>query len=286
MERQPKYRFYATLLDAWMNYDRSGVIWEKYWGWSQRPPHTPEEFRQLQYQALIDRINRAPFDSEAADKGTAFNEVVDCMVQHRKPSEKFSISRIVEPDMTQVVMGQVDGCDADERWAEVDYQPNPRAGQVTGIRAVYNNRTFDFDIKLCREFAAYFNGALTQQLVSALLPTAYGDVEVYGFIDELMPLSVHDIKTTGSYSAGKFKHNSQHLVYPYCLYRDGSSIRLFEYNVAEIDRYGRWKTFTETYVFEPERDIPLLRKRCEELILFIEENRHLITDKKIFNLTA
>ena len=166
----------------------------------------------------------------------------------------------------------------------MEYTDNPDAGKVTGVRARYNNRVFEFDIKLCREFADYFKGALTQQFVSAILPTAYGDIEVYGFMDELKPLSVNDIKTTGSYYVGKYKKNSQHLVYPYCLYKDGSTIRLFEYNVAEIDRYGKWATFTESYMFVPERDIPILTERCESLIRFIEENRTLITDKKIFNL--
>ena len=284
MQAQTKYRFYATLLDSYMNYVESDTIWEKYWGWSDNPPHTPDEFRQEQFQALIDRINRVPFDSEAADKGTAFNEIIDCMVENRN-SDKMLIERIVEPDtIEKVVGGQVDNCDPDERWADVEVYPNPNAGKVIGLRAVYNDRIFEFNIDLCREFADYFKGALTQQFVSAILPTAYGDVEVYGFIDGLKPLSVHDIKTTGSYQVGKFKNHSQHLVYPYCLLKDGSNVRLFEYNVAEISKYGKYETFTESYTFVPERDIPILTERCESLIRFIEENRDLITDKKIFNL--
>ena len=78
-----KFKFYATLLDAYQNYLDSDIIWSKYWGWSENPPHTPEEFKKIQFQSLIDKINRVPFDSEAADKGTAFNEVIDCMVLHR-----------------------------------------------------------------------------------------------------------------------------------------------------------------------------------------------------------
>lgn len=79
--KQPKFKFYATLLDAFTSYLKSDAIWERYWGFSENPPHTPEEFRQQQFQSLIDTINRVPFDSEAADKGTAFNEVVDCMIE-------------------------------------------------------------------------------------------------------------------------------------------------------------------------------------------------------------
>ena len=278
MENQGKIKFkiYATLLDGFMDYLNSDIIWERYWGFSENPPHTPEEFRQIQFQSLIDRINRVPFDSEAADKGTAFNEVIDCMVENRK-SDKVDVRYEYEA----IVMGQVDNCDPGERWAEVGY-----TNKVVGLNVSYNNRVFYFDINLCRKFANYYKGALTQQFCSAILHTAFGDVLLYGFIDELIPMSVHDIKTTGKYSVGKFKDHSQHLVYPYCLMQNGNDIRTFEYNVAAIDKYNRWETFTEIYVFEPERDIPILRNRCEDLIRFLLDNRHLITDKKIFNLVA
>ncbi len=283
MPQPPKYRFYATLLDCYSDYINSDAIWGKYWGFSKNPPHTPEEFHQKQFQQVIDRINRVPFDSEAADKGTAFNEIIDCMVEHRQ-SDKMRIRRVVEPTVITKVMGEVNNCDPDERWADVEYIDNPNAGKVIGLKATYNGREFYFDIALCRKFADYFKGALTQQFVSAILPTVYGDVEVYGFIDDLKPLSAHDIKYTGSYSMAKFKKHWQHIVYPYCLTQNGSDIRLFEYNIAEVDKYDRWKYFTETYMFNPERDVPILTAHCEDLIQFIEDNRHLTTDKKIFNL--
>lgn len=248
---QPKYRFYATILDAFWGYLNSDVVWEKYWGWSENPPHTLEEFHELQFQELIDRINRKPFDSEAADKGTAFNELVDALIENRKPK-----------DMTV------------ERNAE-----------NTCYTVVYNERTFAFPISLCREFANYFTGALTQQRVEAILPTAFGNVLVYGLIDELMPTTVHDIKTTGSYSVGKFKNHFQHLVYPYALIQNGNDIRIFEYNIVEFNKAGYpVDTYTESYVFNPERDIPILTNHCEEFIRFLEENRDFITDRKIFGL--
>ena len=254
MNQQPKYRIYATLLDAFGAYLNSDVIWDKYWGWSENPPHTPEEFHEQQFQELIDRINRKPFDSEAADRGTAFNEIIDCMIENRK-SSIMEISKAYHDD-----------------------------GKLYGIKAVYNNRTFTFHIDLCREFANYFKGALTQQRVEAILPTAYGSVLVYGLIDELMPTSVHDIKTTGSYTVGKFKDHHQHLVYPYALMKNGSDVLTFEYNIVEFNKGGYVvDTYTETYVFNPERDIPILTNHCEEFIRFLEENRELITDTKIIS---
>lgn len=252
-QMQPNYCIYPTILDAYFNYLNSDVIYERYYGWSENPSCTEEEFRQKQFQGLIDRINRKPFDSEAADRGTAFNEIIDCMIENRK-SSIMEISKAYHDD-----------------------------GTLYGIKAVYNNRTFTFHIDLCREFANYYKGALTQQRVEAILPTAYGNVLVYGVIDELMPTSVHDIKTTGSYTVGKFKDHHQHLVYPYALMKNGSVVRTFEYNIVEFNK-GSYvvDTYTETYVFNPERDIPILTNHCEEFIRFLEENREIINDKKIF----
>lgn len=277
MPKQPKidYCFYATLLDGFTDYINSDRIWEAYWGFSENPSMTAEEFHEKQFQSLIDRINRVPFDSEPADKGTAFNELVDCIVEQRGPSEKFEFRKIYKVE----VQGQVEGCGSDERWADVEY-----TNEVVGISVSYNNRTFDFDIRLVREFANYYKGALTQQFCEGILPTRYGNVKLYGYIDELMPQCVHDIKTTSRYAVGKFKDHAQHLVYPYCLQQAGNDISMFEYNIAVLDNHGRWETFTETYAFKPERDIPILKQKCEELIEFLWENRELITDKKIFNI--
>lgn len=247
--QQPKYRFYATLLDAFWGYLNSDIIYDHYWGWSENPPHSPEEFHELQFQELINKINRVPFDSDKADRGTCFNELVDSLIEHRFTKGMW--------------------CSEDE----------------SNYMAHYNNRTFTFPISICREFANYFKGALTQQRVEAILPTAFGNVLVYGLIDELMPTTVHDIKTTGSYSVGKFKSHFQHLVYPYALIQNGNDIRTFEYNILEFSKAGYpVDTYTETYVFVPERDIPILTNHCEEFIRFLEENRGLITDKKIFGL--
>lgn len=271
---QPKYRFYATILDAFWGYLNSDVIWDKYWGWSENPPHTPEEFHELQFQELINRINRVPFDNEKADRGTAFNEVIDCMVENRK-SEMMKIERVYKVE-------RFGACD---EVGKPLYYDEEQTNEVVALKAIYNNREFTFPISICREFANYFKGALTQQRVEAILPTRFGDVLVYGFIDELMPSTVHDIKTTGQYTFGKFKSHFQHLVYPYALIQNCNDIRTFEYNILEFSKAGYpVDTYTETYVFVPERDVPILTNHCEEFIRFLEENRGFITDLKIFGL--
>lgn len=254
MPRQSKvrYRIYATLLDALQDYLDTPQIYDKYWGLSNEPPHTLEEFWVKQHASLIDRINRVPFTSEAASKGTAFNAVIDSL-HTRQPDKKVQMNKVY------------DGL-----------------GKWIAIQAELDGFTFQFPYEICREFAHYYKDAIPQVRVSALLPTCYGDVELYGYIDELMPLSVHDIKYTRSYSASKFKRHSQHLVYPYCLLQNGSNVPTFEYNVAEESKSGKWQTFTETYVFDPDRDIPILQSRCEGLIEFLLQNSWHITDRRIF----
>lgn len=241
------YKIYPSLLDAFQNYLESEKRWETYYGGSENPKISLDDYNEAAYQEMINKINRVPFESDAADKGTAFNEIVDCLIENRK-SDFVSIERIID-----------------------------RNSNVTGLKAVIKKKVFDFDIRLCREFANYYKGALTQQRVEAILPTQYGDALLYGFIDELMPTSVHDIKTTSKYSAYKFRNHWQHFVYPYCLLKNGNDIHTFEYNVTDFK-----KTYTEVYTFKEDRDIPILTSHVENFIEFLLDNKDKITDKKVF----
>jgi hypothetical protein len=91
-------------------------------------------------------------------------------------------------------------------------------------------------------------------------------------------MKVVDIKTTSRYSAFKYKSNTQHLVYPYCLIESGDLVYEFEYYVTNFKQIWR-----ETYIFDYERDVPILMDVTENFIEFLEENRGLITNTRIFN---
>lgn len=275
--QHPEYKIYPSLLDAYMQYLRSDEVWEGYWAFSENPPHTPEEFRAMQWQTVIDRINRVPIpweEREAADRGTALNEVVDCLVDGR-PSQKCRVERVYA---TEITGNAGDMYDASEVSGDVRV-----TDRVTALDVTYDGRTFRFDIALCRKLASSFAGSVTQSYAEAELQTDFGPVLLYGFPDYIRPFSVHDLKTTGRYAVGKYRHNSQHLVYPYILREKGCEVNLFEYDVAELGKRGEWHIYTETYAFDTSRDIPLLRHRVEDFIRFINENRGYITDKKIFN---
>ncbi len=251
-KQQLKYLFYATLLDTYQDYLGSDKIYAEYWGFSENPPMTEEEFHEKKRQDLINKINRVPFDSEKADRGTAFNEIVDCLILGRK-SDKMEITS-----------------DRDS----------------ATITAKYNNRMFTFPISICKEFADYYKGAMPQVYAEAILPTKHGDVKLYGYLDELMPMSIHDLKSTTKYSAGKFKDHWQHIVYPYALSFFNNDISDFEYNILLINERksgDTYETFTEHYSYVSDRDIPKLTKHVEDLIEFIEAHKDVITDLKIFN---
>ncbi len=260
------YQLYPSLIDAYTDYTKADVIYDKYWGGAESPALTYEEYKEKAFQDLIDKINRVPKDLIKADVGTVFNELVDCLILGRKP-ENMEVEKLQ------------DG-----------------SGNVVSLRASYKGRTFTFPLEAVRLFASHYKGAVPQMLGEGILQTRCGAVRLYGYLDELMPLSVHDIKTTGSYEAGKFKDHAQHLVYPYCLREMGyNGIDLFSYDVAEIgtniskrdpdpkDVVVTLKaTYSEEYLFTPERDIPILEDKVVGLIEFLEEHRHLITNAKIF----
>lgn len=238
-----KYNIYPTLLDSFEGYINSSRTYQEYWGFAEEPSISEEEFEKEKFNDLINSINRVKFESEEADKGTAFNEVIDCIIENRK-STKMQI----------------------------------KAYKESGVISVgYKHHLFNFPFDLCIEFSQYFKGALTQQWTNGILQTKFGKVKFTGCIDELLPFKAADIKTTSKYSAFKFKHNWQHIIYPFCLNQNGIYINEFEYVVTDFKN-----SWTELYVYNQERDLPNLIEHCERFICFLEQHRHLITDKKIF----
>lgn len=268
--KQPNYRMYHSLLDKFEAYLRVDEEVESFFNIDNETgeyKRSPEEVEAELKQSLIDAINRVPFASEAADKGTAFNALVDMVIHNEShiPSERapYSIIGDKETNIVQVT------------FPETDLAPM---------------RNFLFDRRWVIEQAKYFDGAVSQLYVSANLPTRYGDVELYGFIDELKRDVVYDIKTTGNYSFGKYEHGWQRHVYPYCLIASGQmeSVSAFEYT-AYVLKGGTSRTplisgtrYPEYYTYNHEQSVKLLTAHVERFIEFLEANKELITDKKIF----
>lgn len=281
------YSAYATLLDSFQSYLDAEKTYYKYFT-SENPSVTVDEWCDKMYIDLINKINRVPFTSEAADRGTAFNELVDALI--KKPLAE----RVKEDDMEsenitfRVVLLQIKGRrktdPITERYAyEVVFDPDKvQRERCAGLKdeekpQLREPQTFNFFKDVTDEFVTYYEGALPQAFVKGTLETHFGTIDLYGYADELLPFSCHDIKTTKNYHSGNFKEHWQHIVYPFCLKQMGMNISHFEYNVTNFK-----ETFSEVYVFEEERDIPKLRDICERFIQFVETNRDVITDTKVF----
>ena len=72
--QQPKYRMYPSLLDKFEAYLRADEEVDSFFNIDNETgeyKRSPEEVEAELKQSLIDAINRVPFASEAADKGTA-----------------------------------------------------------------------------------------------------------------------------------------------------------------------------------------------------------------------
>lgn len=213
--QQFKYRFYATLLDSFQYYQDSES--------------------ETAFKDLINKINRVPFTSELAAKGTAFNNLVD-EVAHKG-------------------MGLLD-------------------------ESTVFFEGFDYKIPIVKEIAMEIKGAIPQVYCNASIETKYGLVELYGYIDELMPFpTIVDIKCTGNYDYGKFTKNWQHIVYPYCLHQKTGTIYQFTYLITDYQR-----TFSEDYFFNVGKDTIKLKNFVESLIEFLEKHKELITDEKVFGV--
>lgn len=145
------------------------------------------------------------------------------------------------------------------------------------IKVDYKQWTFVFPLSICLEFSRYLQGAFTQQFVQADLDTQKGKVLLYGYIDELLPFKIVDIKTTSKYQSFKYRNNWQHIVYPYCLIESGNLVSEFEYAVTDFK-----DTYSEVYIFDIDNDTRRLINHCEHFIEFLEANKERITDKKIF----
>lgn len=254
-----RYCFTPSQLDAFQDLLDSEILWNDFWGSSEVPPYSPEEFAAQCEKKLIDQINRCPEEPiEVADKGTCFNEVVDCTI-HQRGCE--------HTGMTVMFVPQHKFC-----------------------YAKYNGFEFKFDWDLVHKLAEHFKGAISQYRCETKLSTAYGEVTLYGYLDEWQGCKISDLKTTGSYKFGKYERKWQHHVYPYCIVESGDSteIKEFEYTAVEFSKpteknpiiHG--KIYSEIYTYDHNQCRQRLVGICEQFILWLENRREFITDRRIF----
>ena len=278
MQPRIDYCIYPTLLDAWWKFQNTKLeeffYQDEQGGWHLNYNesdgtyrYSQEEMDAMLEQELIDKINRVPTEpSEAASKGTIFNEIVDCIIERRGTHH--------------------------EGWT-IESRPDESGRPQRIIHATIDGFEFDFDAYWCKQVAQYFAGALPQYYIEALLPCRYGNVKLYGWIDELCKDVVKDIKTTKRYEFGNYAHYWQRHVYPYCLIESGDSkaIKGFEFTVIKWTGGTKYnpvisgEMYKEYYTYDHCESSALIRQECERFIEWLEINKDKITNKKIFGGT-
>lgn len=313
------YRIYPSLLDKFQVLLNAEKDLEAPWNIDRETGEYRKTLAQIEdeaRQSLLNGINRVPFHSLAADNGTVFNELVDCLHRGRKPFRD-----------------------------DIEFKTFKEQGLIAARfrQEGLPDELFYYDLASARNIAEFFRGSCCQLLVSGILPTVYGNVELYGYIDELKRDVVYDLKTTGSYyTFGKFEDHWQRWVYPYCLIQSGAmkDILAFEYSVLKwtkrkspavteadalwdwidvqpvffdpatkrpvdigrmvaagrrkedfieqmpqfttVDVYG-FDYLPEFYAYNHDECVERLTYMVESFIEWIEGNREYIIDKKIFN---
>lgn len=254
---KPRYKIYPSILDKFQAFLDSDLVAEEFWNKDTEDNYklTSDEMSDKLEQELIDSINR--FDrgsSEAADKGTAFNEIIDCILEDRDTERNDILLHYTKED----------------------------------IKALFNEREFSFDTNLCKNVALYFWGCIPQYTCSAILPTIYGDVELYGHVDYIGVNKIFDLKTTKQYQFGNYSKYWQRHLYPYCLIESGDMKEVSEFEFTII----KWhelknkpisgELFKEVYTYSHDQSKAKLTTICEAFIEWLEGHRDVITDQKIF----
>lgn len=284
MEYVGKYS--PSILDAFQSYLDCEALYEKFFGHSEEPSQTYEEYEQQKFQELIDKINRVPFESEAASRGSCLNEIVDCIVMRTKSTRD---------DITIKTLSSFDKLCEDGAWDMVENKPLAYEQWFETIRqpclwAQNGKFEFYFDISFCKQVAAYFKDSLCQIYTEAPIETKYGKVLLYGYPDYVRENKVYDLKTTSKYEFGKYSKYWQQHVYPYTLIESGkmTEVQTFEFTAFQMKGgtarspliYG--DMYPEVYVYSHEASTKALRGICEQFTEFLTNNKHLIKDEKIF----
>lgn len=289
------YAFSPSLLDAYQRMldttaeeyfwkDEAGA-WHLNWNEKEETLHySEEEVDALLKQEFLDKVNKVPTPpSEAASKGTAFNEIIDCLILHRKAVNPKVVIKTVRSGYDLSQARKETGLSEDDK---IKFE---KIGK-TFIYAGLDGFEFFFEKEFCLGAAEYFRNSICQYYTKSLLETQKGIVELHGYIDYLRQNKVYDCKTTKRYSFGDFQKKWQRYTYPFTLIESGMmrEVNSFEFTIYVLSGGSSrqpvitGKQYKEIYTYDHEQARNMLTQQCERLAEFLEENKALITNKKVF----
>lgn len=308
---QPNYAFSPSLLDAFQRmvdtkvedffYKDEAGAWHLNWNETEETLHfSEEEVDALLKQEFIDKVNKVPEPpSEAACKGTAFNEIVDCLVKKCKPSNPAIVIKTVRSgeDLYDARIKKL-SYKADVLGKDVVPETLPKQESIDqftkiGVPFIYaalDDFEFFFEKDFCLEAAEYFKNCICQYYTKCMLETSKGVVELHGYIDYLRWDRLFDAKTTKQYAFGNYQKKWQRYTYPFALIESDmmKEVNSFEFTIYVL-KGGTSRTplitgtqYKEVYTYDHEQARKMLTQQCERVIEFLEENRSLISNMKVF----
>lgn len=311
---QPNYAISPSLLDAFQRmvdtkaedffYQDETGAWHLNWNETEETLHySEEEVDALLKQEFIDKVNKVYTPpSEAASKGTAFNEIVDCLVKKCRPTNEGIIIKTIRSGQDLFDARLKKACyEADLKGSDVvpeEMKPDESLAQFTkiGVPFIYvalDGFEFFFDKEFCLEAAEYFKDCICQYYTKCMLETSKGVVELHGYIDYLRWDRIFDAKTTKQYAFGNYQKKWQRYTYPFALIESDmmKEVNSFEFTIYVL-KGGTIRTplitgtqYKEVYTYDHEQARKMLTQQCERVIEFLEQNRSLITNMKVFGKT-
>lgn len=121
-------------------------------------------------------------------------------------------------------------------------------------------------------------GSVKEVFLARMLPTKYGNVRLYGFVDNLKQDMVLEVKTTSRYEFGKYEESCQRYAYPFVV-GDDFDCSMIRFLVTDFK-----SVYHEDYTPTP-NDVPKLVSMVEEFIDFLNlpHVKALITNPKFRN---
>ena len=260
---KPDFCIYPSLLDKFQMYLDSDRAVEERWNITEDGDYklTADEIAAQRKSDLLDSVNRVRRPvSEAASLGTAFNWLVDSVLEHGTDL------RYMFPQLEQ-----------DENY--IVTAPDPE-----------NGMQFPLSLRLAGEVASMLSSPIAQYYVDATLPTRHGNVMLYGYPDYwCSDGTVADLKTTGRYEWPKYERSWQRWVYPWCIKESkGADTDIFRFVCVKWSKptkarpYYDGTIYREDYNYDHEMATAKLTAFVEQFVTFLKINRSKITDKKIF----
>lgn len=295
LSRPPCWMRFQRMLDTkaedYFYQDETGA-WHLNWDETEETLHfSEEEVDALLKQEFIDKVNKVPqLPSEAASKGTAFNEIIDCLVKKSKPTNPAIIIKTIRSGEDLFAARRKKACyETDYKGAQIvpeEMKPDESIAQFTkiGIPFIYvasDGFEFFFDKTFCLEVAEYFKDSICQYYTKSMLETSKGVVELHGYIDYLRQDKVFDCKTTKQYTFGNFQKKWQRYTYPFTLIESGmmNEVNSFEFTVYVLSGGSSrsplitGKQYKEVYTYNHEQARTMLTQQCERLAEFLREQR-------------